>query len=197
MAKEAGDHSKKDKSAKKRKSLTADEAPASTPKKDKKVAEDDLVMEDVSPSKAGETDPYDARLSAVLPFAQPLADKKLNKKVLKTVKKAAKAKHVKRGVKEVVKALRKGDKGLVVLAGDISPPDVISHIPVLCEDSGVPFVFVPAKESLGSAGATKRPTSCVMVIPGGFKKKAGDKADKATEEYKESYDEVVGDIKKL
>lgn len=91
-------------------------------------------------SKESKTvDNYEARMPAVLPFAKPLASKKLNKKVLKTVKKASKAKNVKRGVKEVVKALRKGEKGLVVIAGDISPADVISHIPVLCEDRSRPF----------------------------------------------------------
>ena len=107
-------------------------------------------------------DNYEARMPAVLPFAKPLASKKLNKKVLKTVKKASKAKNVKRGVKEVVKALRKGDKGLVVIAGDISPADVISHLPVLCEDHSVPYIFVPSKQDLGSAGATKRPTSVAV-----------------------------------
>ncbi|RLV85185.1 H/ACA ribonucleoprotein complex subunit 2 [Meyerozyma sp. JA9] len=141
-----------------------------------------------------EEDNYDKRMAAILPFAKPLAPKKVNKKILKTVKKASKAKHVKRGVKEVVKALRKGEKGLVIIAGDISPPDVISHIPVLCEDSSVPYVFIPSKEDLGSAGATKRPTSCVMVVPGGGKtKKNADKID----EYKESYDEVVKEISSL
>ncbi|KAJ1826269.1 snoRNA-binding protein, partial [Coemansia sp. RSA 2703] len=73
------------------------------------------------------------------PIAHPLADKKLTKKALKTVKKAAKHRHIKRGVKEVVKSLRKGEKGLVILAGNISPVDVLSHIPVLCEDNQVPY----------------------------------------------------------
>ncbi|KAG5420400.1 NHP2 [Candida metapsilosis] len=146
--------------------------------------------------KADETvsgeDNYEKRMSAVLPFAKPLASKKLNKKILKTVKKASKAKHVKRGVKEVVKALRKGEKGLVIIAGDISPADVISHIPVLCEDNSVSYIFIPSKEDLGSAGATKRPTSCVMIVPGGGKsKKNADKVD----EYREGYDEVVKEIK--
>ncbi|SCW04045.1 LAFE_0H04698g1_1 [Lachancea fermentati] len=144
--------------------------------------------------KSATEDNYEARLPAVLPFAQPLASKKLNKKVLKTVKKASKAKNVKRGVKEVVKALRKGEKGLVVIAGDISPPDVISHIPVLCEDQSVPYVFVPSKQDLGSAGATKRPTSVVFVVPGSSKKKEGKAKE---EEYKEAFDDVVKEVKSL
>jgi H/ACA ribonucleoprotein complex subunit 2 len=71
---------------------------------------------------------------------------------------------------------------VVFIAGDISPIDVVTHLPVLCEDHNIPYVFVPSKEDLGSAGSTKRPTSVIMVS---FKKDA-DYADA----YKEVYDEV-------
>lgn len=141
-------------------------------------------------------DNYDARLAAIVPFAKPLASKKLNKKLLKTVKKASKAKNVKRGVKEVVKALRKGDKGLVVIAGDIYPEDVISHIPVLCEENSVPYIFIPSKQDLGSAGSTKRPTSVVFIVPGSNKRKDA-KAKEREEEYKESFNEVVKEVQAL
>ena len=76
---------------------------------------------------------------------------------------AAKAKVLRRGVKEVVKAVRKGEQGFVVIAGDISPIDVIAHLPILCEDKELPYCYVPSKEQLGQAGCTKRPTSCVMI----------------------------------
>ncbi|EPX73165.1 RNA-binding protein Nhp2 [Schizosaccharomyces octosporus yFS286] len=137
-------------------------------------------------------DEYDSYLPAQMPIAQPLAPKKLNKKMMKTVKKASKQKHILRGVKEVVKAVRKGEKGLVILAGDISPLDVISHIPVLCEDNDVPYVYTVSKELLGDASNTKRPTSCVMVVPGG-KKKDMSKA----EDYKEGYDEILKEVPAL
>jgi H/ACA ribonucleoprotein complex subunit 2 len=75
-------------------------------------------------------------------------------------------------VKEVVKALRKSTPsttsssppGVVVLAADISPMDVISHIPVLCEDHRIPYIYVTSRAELGMAGQTKRPTSVVMVV---------------------------------
>lgn len=50
-----------------------------------------------------------------------------------------------------------------MIAGDISPVDVVSHIPVLCEDNEIPYVFVPSKEDLGTASRTKRPTSVVLI----------------------------------
>ncbi|KAJ2538692.1 snoRNA-binding protein [Coemansia sp. RSA 1933] len=128
----------------------------------------------------------------VAPIAHPLADKKLSKKALKTVKKAAKHRHIKRGVKEVVKGLRKGDKGLVILAGNISPIDVLSHIPVLCEDNQVPYIFVPSKEELGGSCSTKRPTCCLMIVPGGKGAKG-----QAHEDYQETYEECIKTAKEL
>jgi len=146
-----------------------------------------------------EVDNYDNRLPAALPFAHPLAPKKLNKKVLKSVKKASKSKQARRGVKEVVKALRKGEKGIVIIASDIWPADVISHIPVLCEDNKVPYVFIPSKEDLGHAGSTKRPTSCVMVSPTAAAAAAAQssKDKEKLEDFKKSYDEVVKDVEAL
>jgi hypothetical protein len=52
-----------------------------------------------------------------------------------------------------------------VIAGDISPIDVITHVPILCEEAGVPYIYVHSKEELGAAGQTKRPTSCMLVGP--------------------------------
>lgn len=59
--------------------------------------------------------------------------------------------------------MRKEEKGVVVLAGDVFPVDVIAHVPLLCEEASIPYCFVPRKTELGSAGLTKRPTSVVLV----------------------------------
>ncbi|EIW71656.1 hypothetical protein TREMEDRAFT_27964 [Tremella mesenterica DSM 1558] len=101
---------------------------------------------------------------AISPIASPLAGRKLSKKVFKTVKRSSKVRQLRRGVKEVVKALRKGEKGLLVLASNITPVDVISHLPLLAEEAaGVEYCWVLSKEELGAAGGTKRATSCVLV----------------------------------
>lgn len=105
------------------------------------------------------------QIKFVSAIAKPLAPKKTTKKIHKLVKKACQAKHVRRGVKEVVKALRKGEKGFCVIAGDISPIDVISHLPIMCEDRHIPYYYVPSKLDLGAAACTKRPTSCILVTP--------------------------------
>jgi ribosomal protein L7Ae-like RNA K-turn-binding protein len=35
---------------------------------------------------------------------------------------------------------------LCVIAGNISPIDVITHVPILCEEANIPYVYVPSKE---------------------------------------------------
>lgn len=109
------------------------------------------------------TPSYEDRCQAVNIISKPLASKKSTKKLHKLIKKASSAKNIRRGVKEVVKGIRKGDKGLAILAGDIFPLDVISHLPLLLEEHDIPYLFVPSKQDLGAAAATKRPTSCVLV----------------------------------
>jgi len=97
------------------------------------------------------------------PISQPLASKKLTRKLYKTIKKAKEANSLKKGIKEVQKALRKGEKGLVILAGDVSPMDIISHIPIVCEESDIPYCYCPSKADLGEAYGSKR-QACMVLI---------------------------------
>ncbi len=53
---------------------------------------------------------------------------------------------------------------MVVLAADVSPIDVISHIPILCENKSIPYVYVRSRMELGAASATKKPTSVILMI---------------------------------
>mmetsp|Transcript_4029 Transcript_4029/g.3620 ORF Transcript_4029/g.3620 Transcript_4029/m.3620 type:complete len:145 (-) Transcript_4029:17-451(-) len=112
-----------------------------------------------------EDDDYEKKIKFINAISNPLSSKKSTKKIYKLVKKASVAKFVRRGVKEVVKAIRKGEKGFCIIAGDISPIDVITHLPVLCEDRQIPYIYVPSKLDLGAAAQTKRPTSCILVNP--------------------------------
>ena len=100
----------------------------------------------------------------VSPIVDVLAGEKFERKLLKLSKKIFQVKGVRRGVKEVCKAIRKKQKGIVLLAADISPVDVISHIPVLCEKAGIPYIYVRSRVELGLAAETKRPTSAVFLI---------------------------------
>lgn len=66
--------------------------------------------------------------------------------------------------------------------------DVISHIPVLCEDHNIPYIYVPSRAELGAAGSTKRPTSVVMLTPNVGGKK--DEKKEGSEEWLEAYKDL-------
>ena len=58
---------------------------------------------------------------------------------------------VKKGTNEVTKAIERGISKLVVIAKDVEPPELVAHLPILCEEQGADFVFVPTKQELGKA----------------------------------------------
>ncbi|XP_068186681.1 H/ACA ribonucleoprotein complex subunit 2-like protein [Antennarius striatus] len=123
---------------------------------------------------------YHELVANVNPIAQPLASKKLSKKLYKCVKKAAKVKNIRRGVKEVQKFINKGEKGIVVLAGDTLPIDVYCHLPIMCEDRSLPYAYIPSKLDLGSSAGSKRPTCVILVKP--------------HQDYQEAYDECLEEV---
>lgn len=121
------------------------------------------VKNEASEVVNGEVPAVEAVAVYVSPIALPMATRKLQKRLFKLVGKAAKVKSVRRGIKEVVLALRKGEKGVCAIAGDVYPVDVIAHIPLLCEEADVPYCYVSRKADLGAAGLTKRPTSVALI----------------------------------
>jgi len=75
---------------------------------------------------------------------------------------------------------------------------VITPLPILCEDNDIPYLYVPSKEELGAAGLTKRPTSCMLILPKPLKKKVGDGGDDdKTKDFAESYKEVSKKVKSM
>lgn len=60
------------------------------------------------------------------------------------------------------------------MACDVSPIDVISHLPVLCEEANVGYVYLASREALGLCLRTRRPTTCLFVLEPGKDAEYGD-----------------------
>jgi len=52
---------------------------------------------------------------------------------------------------------------IYIIAADVSPVDVISHIPLYCESKNIPYCYVRSRVELGIAAQTKKPTSVVLL----------------------------------
>jgi len=59
--------------------------------------------------------------------------------------------------------LNRGIAELIVLAADTSPLAILLHLPLLCEDKNVPFVYVKSKAALGRACGVSRPVIAVSI----------------------------------
>jgi large subunit ribosomal protein L7Ae len=58
---------------------------------------------------------------------------------------------IRRGTNETTKAIERGTAKLVYVAEDVQPPEVVAHLPLLCEERKTTYVFVPSKTRLGQA----------------------------------------------
>ena len=58
---------------------------------------------------------------------------------------------VKRGTNEATKAIERGVSKLIIIAEDVEPPEVVAHLPIICEEQGTAYAFVPSKQELGKA----------------------------------------------
>merc|ERR1719482_772466 len=100
---------------------------------------------------------------AVNPKAYPLADAELAVKILDLVQQACNYKQLKKGANEATKTLNRGISEFIVLAADAEPLEILLHLPLLCEDKNVPYVFVPSKIALGRACGVSRPVIACSV----------------------------------
>lgn len=52
------------------------------------------------------------------------------------------------------------------MTADVEPIEIVLHLPLLCEDKNVPYVFVPSKTALGRACGVSRPVVACSVMTG-------------------------------
>lgn len=83
--------------------------------------------------------------------------------ILDLINKAATCKQLRKGANETTKTLNRGISEFIVIAGDAMPFEITMHLPLLCEDKNVPYVFVPSKQALGRACGVSRPVIAASV----------------------------------
>jgi len=95
------------------------------------------------------------------------ASKETIEKALEAVETARATGKIRKGTNETTKAIEKEQAKLVVVAKDVSPPEVTMHIPLLCKEKNIPCVVGASKEELGAAAALGVGTSSVAIVEEG------------------------------
>ena len=80
---------------------------------------------------------------------------------------ASKSGTVRKGTNEATKAVERAQAKLVVIAEDVDPPEVVAHLPLLCEERKIPYLFVPSKEKIGSALGIDVPCASACIVKEG------------------------------
>ncbi len=71
------------------------------------------------------------------------------------------------GTNEVTKTIERNEADLVVIAGNVSPEEIVMHLPALSEEKDVPYTFVPDKEELGLAAGVNVQAASIAVTSTG------------------------------
>lgn len=105
--------------------------------------------------------------------AYPLADPALSQQILDLVQQAGNYKQLRKGANEATKTLNRGICEFIVMAADAQPLEILLHLPLLCEDKNVDYVFVRSKQALGRACGVTRPViACSITTKDGSQLKS-------------------------
>jgi large subunit ribosomal protein L7Ae len=74
---------------------------------------------------------------------------------------------VRKGTNETTKAVERGNARLVVIAEDVSPEEIVMHLPEIAEEKGIPYVFVDAQDDVGHAAGLEVGSAAAAVVDAG------------------------------
>lgn len=87
----------------------------------------------------------------------------LKAKTSEIVEKSAKGK-IKAGLNEVTKSIERGTAKLIVVAEDVSPAELVMHLPILCNEKNVPISYIATRKELGEKAGLRMSTSAIAII---------------------------------
>jgi large subunit ribosomal protein L7Ae len=93
--------------------------------------------------------------------------KEVADKALQLVQVARDSGKVRKGTNESTKAIERAVAKLVLIAEDVDPPQVVAHLPILCEERKIPYLFVPSKLDLGRSAGIDVGCAAVSVLDSG------------------------------
>jgi len=109
------------------------------------------------------------------------APREIQEKALEALEKARDSGKIKKGTNEVTKAVERGNARLVLIGSDVEPPEIVMHLPMLCEEKKIPYIYVP-KADIGSAVGIHVPTAAGCIVDEGKAKDlVADVAEKVRE----------------
>lgn len=73
---------------------------------------------------------------------------------------------IRKGTNEVTKAVERGVAKLVLIGNDVNPPEIVMHIPMICDEKKIPYLFVP-KAEIGESIGIHVPSASACIVEEG------------------------------
>ncbi len=87
--------------------------------------------------------------------------------VYEVVKRSSETGKVRKGTNEVTKSIERNAARLVVIAEDVDPPEIVAHLPILCEEKKIPYAYVSSKNQLGASLGIDVPAAAACIVEPG------------------------------
>ena len=91
---------------------------------------------------------------------------------------------VKKGTNEATKAIERAISQLIVIAEDVEPPEVVAHLPIICEERKTAYTFVPSRQELGKALGIEVTCGAAAILDSGDAKHIVDQINSSIEKIK-------------
>jgi large subunit ribosomal protein L7Ae len=88
-------------------------------------------------------------------------------KALQLVQVASETGKIRVGTNEVTKSSERAEAKMVIMAEDVDPVEILVHIPMLCEEKRIPYIYVPKKQRLGQSAGLSKSAASVAVVEAG------------------------------
>ncbi len=93
--------------------------------------------------------------------------KELADKAYEAVEGARDTGKLRKGTNETTKAIERKQAMLVVIAEDVEPAEIVAHLPPLCDEKGIPYIYVPNKRELGAAAGMDVGAAAITIAEAG------------------------------
>jgi large subunit ribosomal protein L7Ae len=91
----------------------------------------------------------------------------LQERALEALEVARDTGSVKKGTNETTKAVERGNADVVFVAEDVSPEEIVMHLPELAAEKGIEVVFVETQDELGNAAGLEVGSAAAAVVDAG------------------------------
>ena len=89
---------------------------------------------------------------------------------------------IKKGSNEATKAIERSTAVLVLIGSDVEPEEIVMHLPLLCDEKKIPYLFIKTQNDLGTASGLEVGTAAAAIVkPGKAKEIVDDLAKQVSE----------------